>query len=127
MNPEDIKAVFGMQPEVTIAYLKQKGVQVSWDWQDMLDDAHATAFTVAKTAGMDVANDIYDAVVHAVENGLTLEQFEQQLTPVLQAKGWWGRTEVANPDTGDIQTATLGTPHRLKTIYLTNMKSAYMA
>lgn len=127
MNPEDIKAVFGMQPEVAIAYLKQKGVQVSWDWQDMLDDAHATAFTVAKTAGMDVANDIYDAVVHAAENGLTLEQFEQQLTPVLQAKGWWGRTEVANPDTGDIQTATLGTPHRLKTIYLTNMQSAYMA
>lgn len=127
MNPEDIKAVFGMQPEAAVEYLKQKGVDVSWDWQDMLDDAHATAFTVAKTAGMDVANDIYDAVVRAAENGETLTEFSRQLTPVLQDKGWWGRTEVANPDTGDIQTATLGTPHRLKTIYLTNMQSAYMA
>lgn len=127
MNPEDIKAVFGMQPEAAVEYLKQKGVDVSWDWQDMLDDAHATAFTVAKTAGMDVANDIYDAVVRAAENGETLTEFSRQLTPVLQGKGWWGRTEVANPDTGDIQTATLGTPHRLKTIYLTNMQSAYMA
>lgn len=56
MNPEDIKAIFGMKPEAAVEYLKQKGVAVSWDWQDMLDDAHATAFTVAKTAGMDVAN-----------------------------------------------------------------------
>lgn len=127
MNPEDIKAVFGMKPEAAVAYLQQKGVTVSWDWQDMLDDAHATAFTVAKTAGMDVANDIYDAVVRAAENGETLTEFSRSLTPVLQGKGWWGRVDVANPDTGEIQTATLGTPHRLKTIYLTNMQSAYMA
>ncbi|MFV2030292.1 phage minor head protein [Neisseria sp. S1] len=127
MNPEDIKAIFGLEPEAAVEYLKQKGVTVSWDWQDMLDDAHATAFTVAKTAGMDVANDIYDAVVKAAENGLTLEQFNQQLPPVLQAKGWWGRVQTANPDTGEAQTVQLGSPHRLKTIYLTNMQSAYMA
>ena len=34
MNPEDIKAVFGMKPEAAVAYLKQKGIAVSWDWQD---------------------------------------------------------------------------------------------
>ncbi|QNT57818.1 hypothetical protein AABM17_1259 [Neisseria musculi] len=50
MNPEDIKAVFGMQPEAAVAYLKQKGHHVSWDWQDMLDDAHTATFAVAKTA-----------------------------------------------------------------------------
>lgn len=127
MTPEDIKAVFGMQPEAAVAYLKQKGVNVSWDWQDMLDDAHATAFTVAKTAGMDVADDIYRAVVKAAENGHTLEQFGRELTPVLQAKGWWGRQERPNPDTGERQNVQLGSPHRLKTIYLTNMQSAYMA
>ena len=67
MNPQDIKAVFGMTPEAAVAYLKQKGIAVSWDWQDMLDDAHATAFTVAKTAKMDVLSDIYSAVVDAAE------------------------------------------------------------
>ena len=36
MNDADIKAVFGMQPETAVIYLKQKGVAVSWDWQDML-------------------------------------------------------------------------------------------
>ena len=127
MNPEDIKAIFGLEPEAAVEYLKQKGVAVSWDWQDMLDDAHATAFTVAKTAGMDVANDIYRAVVKAAETGQTLEQFQKTLTPVLQSKGWWGRTPTTNPDTGEAQTVQLGSPHRLKTIYLTNMQSAYMA
>lgn len=127
MTPEDIKAIFGMQPEAAVAYLRQKGVTVSWDWQDMLDDAHATAFTIAKTAGMDVANDIYTAVVKAAETGQTLEQFSRDLTPVLQAKGWWGRQERPNPDTAEFQNVQLGSPHRLKTIYLTNMQSAYMA
>ena len=127
MNPEDIKAVFGMQPEAAMAYLQQKGVTVSWDWQDMLDDAHATAHTVAKTAGMDVADDIYRAINKALANGQTLAQFEAELTPVLQSKGWWGKKEVAHPDTGEMQTVQLGSPHRLKTIYLTNTQSAYMA
>lgn len=127
MNPEDIKAIFGMQPEAAVAYLRQKGVTVSWDWQDMLDDAHAAAITIAKTAGMDVANDIYSAVVKAAETGQMLEQFSRDLTPILQAKGWWGRRERPNPDTGESQSVQLGSPHRLKTIYLTNMQSAYMA
>ena len=29
MNPQDIKAVFGMTPEAAVAYLKQKGIAVS--------------------------------------------------------------------------------------------------
>ena len=26
MNPEDIKTIFGMQPEAAVAYLRQKGI-----------------------------------------------------------------------------------------------------
>ena len=127
MNDVDIQAIFGMTPENAIAYLKQKRVDVSWDWQDMLDDAHVSAFTIAKSAGMDVANDIYQAVVKAAETGQTFKDFEGELRPVLENKGWWGKQDVPNPDTGEIQAATLGTPYRLKTIYLTNLQSAYMA
>ena len=126
MKP-DIYLLFGMTPENAIAYLKQKRVDVSWDWQDMLDDAHVAAFTIAKSAGMDVANDIYQSVVQAAEKGQTFKDFERELRPVLENKGWWGKKEVPNPDTGEIQAATLGTPYRLKTIYLTNLQSAYMA
>ena len=127
MKPEDIQAIFGMQPEAAVEYLKQKHIAVSWDWQDMLDDAHVSAFTVAKTAGMDVAHDIYQAVRNAAETGQAFRDFQRELTPILQAKGWWGRQEAPNPDTGEIQNVQLGSPYRLKTIYLTNLQSAYMA
>lgn len=127
MKPEDIQAIFNMQPEAAIEYLKQKHIDVSWDWQDMLDDAHVSAFTVAKTAGMDVAHDIYQAVRNAAETGQAFRDFQRELTPILQAKGWWGRQEAPNPDTGEIQNVQLGSPYRLKTIYLTNLQSAYMA
>ena len=51
--------------------------------------------TVAKTAKMDVLSDIYSAVVDAAEQGRTLEEFDRELAPVLQRKGWWGRQENA--------------------------------
>ena len=127
MNQTEIAALFQMQPENAIAYLKQKRVAEGWDWQDMLDDAHVSAFTIAKTAGMDVARDIYQAVVQAAQTGQTFHDFNRELMPVLEKKGWVGRQTVANPDTGEAQMVTLGTPYRLKTIYLTNLQSAYMA
>ena len=127
MNPTEIAALFQMQPENAIAYLKQKHIAESWDWQDMLDDAHVSAFTIAKSAELDVATDIYQAVLKAAESGQTFSDFKRQLTPVLQQKGWWGKQAVPNPDTGELQNVQLGSPYRLKTIYLTNLQSAYMA
>ena len=127
MNPTEISALFQMQPENAIAYLKQKHIAESWDWQDMLDDAHVSAFTIAKSAELDVATDIYQAVLKAAESGQTFSDFKRQLTPVLQQKGWWGKQAVPNPDTGELQNVQLGSPYRLKTIYLTNLQSAYMA
>ena len=46
---------------------------------------------------------------------------------MLERKGWWGRQERAYPDTGEIFNVQLGSSYRLKTIYLTNLQSAYMA
>ena len=127
MNPTEIAALFQMQPKNAIAYLKQKHIAERWDWQDMLDDAHVSAFTIAKSAELDVATDIYQAVLKAAESGQTFSDFKRQLTPVLQQKGWWGKQAVPNPDTGELQNVQLGSPYRLKTIYLTNLQSAYMA
>lgn len=127
MNQAEIAALFQMQPENAIAYLKQKRVTESWDWQDMLDDAHVSAFTIAKSAEMDVAHDIHQAVLKAAETGQTFDDFKRDLMPVLEKKGWVGRQTVPNPETGEEQMVTLGTPHRLKTIYQTNLQSAYMA
>lgn len=127
MNPADLKALFGREPAEAVRYLEQKGYKLGWNWQDTLGAAHARAFTVAKVARLDLLQDIHQAVAAAAREGLTEAQFIARLTPVLQAKGWWGRQEHIDTDTGEITQVQLGSPRRLKTIYRTNLQSAYMA
>lgn len=118
-----------LPPEEAIAYFKARGFnQVeSWDWRDVWQAQHAMAFTVAKSAGFDVLKDIHAAVDDAISQGLTLKQFSAQLTPILQAKGWWGRMEKPDPLTGEVKDVQLGSPRRLKIIYDTNMRMSQAA
>ena len=118
-----------LPPKEAIAYFKAKGFnQVeSWDWRDMWQTQHATAFTVAKSAGFDVLKDIQAATDAAISQGLTLKQFSAQLTPILQAKGWWGKKELPDPLTGEVKEVQLGSPRRLRIIYDTNMRMSYAA
>jgi SPP1 gp7 family putative phage head morphogenesis protein len=112
-----------------VDYLKAKGFDLpeTFDWRDMWQADHATAFTVAKSAGFDILKDISDAVTQAKEQGWTFKKFSENLTPVLQSKGWWGRQEVADTKTGEPVSAQLGSPRRLRIIYDTNMRMAHAA
>lgn len=129
----DIVAAFGMPPEAAIAYLAGKGLQVSDSWRNMWRDAHARAFTVARTAGYNVLQDIHTAVLEALDQGKSMDQFIAELKPTLQAKGWWGKT--IDPETGEIKTyrpdsgkpVQLGSPRRLRLIYDQNAQTAFMA
>lgn len=125
-DPAVLRALFEMEPAAAVEYLKSKGLRVTERWQEMLDEAHARAFTVAHVARLDVLQDIRRGVLEAVREGKTLRQFEDDLTPLLQAKGWWGKQVVVDSD-GGAELVQLGSPHRLKTIYQTNLQSAYMA
>lgn len=118
-----------LPPEEAIAYFKARGFnQVeSWDWRDVWQAQHAMAFTVAKSAGFDVLKDIHAAVDDAISRGLTLKQFSAQLTPILQAKGWWGKMEKPDPLTGEVKDVQLGSPRRLRIIYDTNMRMSQAA
>lgn len=126
MNGLDLKAVFGMKPEAAIQYLESKGYKIGWDWHETLDAAHARAFTVAKVARIDVLQDIHQGLVKALKDGKTFEQFAQDITPTLQKKGWWGKQIVVDA-AGNAQVVQLGSLSRLRTIYDTNIGSAYMA
>jgi len=133
----DLSVAFGLPPEKAIEYFRSKGYAITWDWRELWQEAQARAFTVAKVMRSDILEDIRGAVDDALNNGTTLRDFEKNLTPVLQAKGWWGRklaseVDPSKPDlvdtaTGEIKTVQLGSPRRLKTIYQTNLQTAYMA
>lgn len=126
MNGLDLKAAFGMKPEAAIQYLESKGYKIGWDWHETLDAAHARAFTVAKVARIDVLQDIHQGLVKALKEGKTFEQFAKDITPTLQKKGWWGKQIVVDA-AGNAQVVQLGNLRRLRTIYDTNISSAYMA
>ena len=125
-DPAVLQALFDQPPEEAIRYLESKGLRITFNWAEMFDEAHARAFTIAKAMRLDVLRDIRTGLLDALATGKTFRQFEQELTPLLQTKGWWGKQVVVDSQ-GQAQQIQLGSPRRLKTIYQTNLQSSYMA
>jgi SPP1 gp7 family putative phage head morphogenesis protein len=118
-----------LPPADAIRFLEARGRQLSpsFAWQDAYAADHAAMFTVAKSAGFDVLQDIFKALSKALKEGRTLQDFSRELTPLLQAKGWWGRQLVRDPLTEEIRPAQLGSLRRLETIFNVNMRVSYAA
>ncbi len=113
-----------LPPEDAIKYLRDKGFAISWDWHEMYAADHARAFTVAKVTKVEILQDIVAALDKAQEEGTTFEKFQKALTPILQAKGWWGRQEAVNVGTGEMRSVQLGSPRRLRTIFNVNVQTS---
>lgn len=105
-------------PKEVLAFLQRKKLKPTDHWTDLWHGEHARYFTVARSVYADIVNDVYGEVVKAIAEGSTLKTFQDRLTPVLQAKGWWGRAEDG---------VQLGSPRRLRTIYDTNLRTSYAA
>ena len=126
MQTIDVANLFGREPEQVVEYLRQKGYTFSWRWQDTLQEAHARAFTVAKALRLDILQDIRGSLDRAIREGRTFEQFQRELTPTLQTKGWWGKVMVGD-GAGGAEVVQLGSPRRLRTIYEVNLQTGYQA
>jgi len=126
MAEASIRAV---APQEAIAALFHRGKRLSpsFSWQDVSGEEHANAFTVAKSTGFDVLSDIYSEVSRVVAEGKSIREAVQDLTPILQAKGWWGRKDVVDPATGEVVSAQLGSTRRLRTIFDANLRVSYAA
>jgi uncharacterized protein with gpF-like domain len=119
-----------LRPEEAIAYFQAKDLApavLRFDWRDVWRYEHARMFTVAKAMRDDVLALIRDELLRALEEGLTLQQFQDGLTPALQRAGWWGRQMMTDPVTGETREVQLGSRRRLRTIYDTNMRTSHAA
>ena len=117
----------GPVPKEALQYFDAKDLRVGFDHRDVAGMEHAYGLTVAKVVQLDILEDIGKALREHLAGGGTLSTFEKQLTPILQAKGWWGRKRVIDPKTGKEVEAQLGSPRRLKTIFRSNMRAARAA
>lgn len=124
---EDIERLFATAPKPVVDYFDGRPRVPTFDWRDIAPREHALAFTVAKTAGFDVIDDLHAAVRKAVVDRVPFEEFKKQLTPVLQEKGWWGRRIATDPKDQRDKMVQLGSPRRLKIIYDANVASAHAA
>ena len=125
-NTIDLGYAAKLPPEKAIEFFAAKGYAVSWNWWEVWESAHARAFTVAKAVQADVLESIRGALDEALADGQTRRQFARDLEPRLRALGWWGRQVVVGPD-GGAEKVQLGSPHRLRTIFDSNMRSTFGA
>lgn len=121
------EALFKTAPKEVIDSFERRPSVPTFDWRDLAPHEHALAFTVAKTAGFDVLNDLRAAIRKAVVNQVPFERFRDELIPTLVRKGWWGRQEAQDPVTGAKVLAQLGSPRRLQVMYWANVHSAHAA
>lgn len=134
MTIEQLKYLLTLPPQQIVEWYKNKGYKFSWDWQEVWQEQHARAFTVAKAMKLDILQTIKDEVDKIFSQGITYEQFKKDLEPILKRLGWWGRVKASDvpgydPKSGidPNKIVELGSPRRLRTIYQTNANVAYSA
>lgn len=127
MPPAPLRAAFDLPPERALEFFRAKGLTTSFAWQDLLHEEHDHAFTVAKMADLDLLADVRRLIDRGLAEGWSRQQFINRLRPELERRGWWGRAEMTDPDTGETKLVQLGSPRRLKTIFDTNLRTAYAA
>lgn len=121
-DPKHIHLIqaLNMPPEKAISFFEAKGYAITWNWQEQLKLNHAQVFTVANAIKMSVLQDIRNELKKSLKEGIPFAEFRKNLEPRLKANGWWG---YITDKTG--KRVQLGSPHRLRTIYRTNMQSSY--
>lgn len=121
------EARFDLAPRKALEFFRGKGYATTFSWQDVWQEQHDEAFTVAKMMQVDLLADVRAAVDKAIAEGQTVDQFRDQLKPRLLEAGWWGKAEMVDPATGETRLVQLGSPRRLRVIFETNMQTAYAA
>lgn len=122
----DLKPILkALNPEEAIAFFRQKGYRVGFDYRDIWQQEHQAAFAVVKAMQLDLLSDIRGFVDAAIADGTTLATFQKALIPRLQARGWWGKQDMVDPTDGEAKRVQLGSPGRLELIYDTNLATAY--
>jgi len=122
----DLQYLIPLPPKYAIEYFEKKASLESWRYEEIWQENHAKAFTVAKSTNMNILTDIQTGLNDALKEGKTFEQFKKDLVPDLTKKGWLPKIDdTIDPD--DDKDVKKATARRLDTIYHTNMNTAYSA
>lgn len=117
----------GLVDKAAFEHFKSKKILPGFSHYDVWLYQHSLAFTVAKMMDADMLAEVKDAIESAQKNGTAFADFKKRLKPYLMAKGWWGEQVMTDPLDGEPKLVQLGSTRRLKTIFNTNMQTAFAA
>lgn len=136
-DARDLAHAFTLEPTEAADFLRSKQLFVSGNARTVEASAHARGFTVANVTKLDALEAIQAELVRAQREGLSYEQFKDQLIPRLTKKGWFAADGqpvrapepggLPDPETGELPTRKRLTARRLDTIFRVNMQSSMMA
>ncbi|HDV7508725.1 TPA: minor capsid protein [Campylobacter jejuni] len=116
--------MFFKEPTQIIEFVKNKTPKTSFDYDEIAFHTHNKVFTIAKLMDLALLKDVQNSLIKAYKNGDTFDTWKKEITPKLQAKGWFGdRVKVKNPRTNEVKEIKVGTS-RLKKIFDTNLRMA---
>lgn len=119
-----VKFDFNLPPKESVKYLEQKGYEITFNYDELLHEAHHKAFTVAKITTLDLLKDVHSSLVKAQAEGIPFETWKKNIKDTLISYGWYGKIEVIDPKTGEIKNINVNS-HRLRTVFNTNMRTSY--
>jgi SPP1 gp7 family putative phage head morphogenesis protein len=115
---------FDQSPDLAVKYFEGKGLKTSFRYDEIMHEAHRSAFTVAKVMNLDLLSDIQGSLTDAFKTGKSFESWKENIRPSMMKAGWWGEIAVSDSKTGEVKDIYVGS-RRLRTIYDTNMRTAY--
>ncbi len=118
------KFSFNLKPKEAIEYLQDKGFKQSFNYDEIMHESHHRSFTVAKMMNDDLLKNVHGSLVKAQKDGMGFKEWKENIKPTLKSAGWYGETDVVNPETGEVKTIFVGS-RRLRTIYETNMRVSH--
>ncbi|WP_165006221.1 phage minor head protein [Neisseria yangbaofengii] len=117
----------GLVDKAALEHFKTKKILPGFSHYDVWLYQHSLAFTVAKMMDADMLAEVKQAIEQALQNGTSFADFKKRLKPYLMAKGWWGEQIMTDPLDEVQKLVQLGSTRRLKTIFNTNMQTAFAA
>ena len=117
----------GPPPEEALEFFRRRGLERGFSRGEVRLEEHALALTAAMSLEMDLVKDLRAEIDEAIAEGRTLAQFQEDLTPILQKRGWVGKGDRTDPQTGRTVPTQPGAPNRLRAIYRSNLRAARAA
>lgn len=112
------QAAFGRPFPEQVAFFQKKVSIPTGAWDDLRKAQHDHAWMVASAMKADLLNDLHEAVLASINEGLGIAEFRKAFRDIVARHGWEGWTG------GDTQA---GRTWRTRVIYQTNMATSYGA